>query len=965
MASALVGRTDQVTFLRGKLREATEGQPSAVVLAGEPGVGKTRLVAEFTEAARASGAVVLAGGCVGLVGGSMPYEPLVRALVSLVRRVGHERARGLAGPAWRNLEGLISDFTGVGEQAPAGPGAQTKVFGALAQMLDNLGGGQPLLLVFEDMHWADTATLDLFAHLVGTMTDQRLMLVCTHRSVLPYRHALRQRLREPSIARRVDRIDLKPFEHWEFRLFVNALTDGAIAPELADRYYALSEGNPYYAEQLVAAGPIAALPDSLGDLMRDRITHLGEDAARVVRAAAVAGRTVAVRFLARVVALDEDALDAALTECIEHGVLLEDQEEESYTFEHALLRETVYSGVRPLTRKRLHATLAAALAEDVASDPKLLPELAYHWAAAESVPDALRASVAAGDLAYRVRAFAEAETQYRRALDLWDRVPDAEVVVGAGKVTVLTRAADAARWAGHLPAAAALAEEAVGAVANGDPVVSGSLYERLACYLWEAGEDARSAQAYRDARRVLKGTEPSETLSRVYSALATIEVSEGRAAEGLTLARRAAEIAEAADSSAAGGRARNSLGVALCGLGKVDDGVAALCDAVRTATEVDHLEDFLRARVNLGACLYRAGRVAEAAEEFLAAFETTRRLGLQGTREASLSANNACATLIYVGRWAQASTLIEEILLYYPSAETVMQQLTKVELDMARGDLDAAGRALKALRAHTNLHTRFVSPLYRLSAELAAGRGDLGDALDTIANGLAAVKGSDDPFYVLNLCEFGLRAAADAAALPDSPWAQGDLVHDMAWRAEAAGRQGQGDPEVAALAASCAAEDARRLGVDSVATWASLAAVWADLGRPYSRAYALLREAWAALRADDRTHALAVATEAAEIAERLGARPLSAEIATFVDGVTLKETPAKAPSSRYGLTLRELQVLDLADRGLTSKEIAKALGIARGTVSAHRQNSISKTESANTIEAVGKARAAGLIPLAD
>ncbi|NUT98107.1 MAG: AAA family ATPase, partial [Saccharothrix sp.] len=247
-----IGRDAEMAVLTGLLAEVAEHRPAAVVLDGEAGVGKTRLVAEFSAAARAAGAVVLAGGCLELAGGAIPYGPLIEALRRFVRERGEEEARRFAGPAWAELSGLIADFTG----APAAPtlGAQTRVFGAVSRLLDHIGEQQPLVLVFEDVHWADTATLDLIAYLALTGTDQRLLLLCSYRSGLRLGHPLRARLAEPEFTRRTHRIGLAPFTTRELRAFVAALTGADVSPERADRYFALSEGNPYFTEQLVAAG---------------------------------------------------------------------------------------------------------------------------------------------------------------------------------------------------------------------------------------------------------------------------------------------------------------------------------------------------------------------------------------------------------------------------------------------------------------------------------------------------------------------------------------------------------------------------------------------------------------------------------------------------------------------------------------------------------------------------------------
>jgi len=206
----LIGRDYEITLLTELLAGVENRTPAFVLVSGEAGVGKSRLVTEFSERARESGAVVLSGGCLELDGGVIPYGPLVEALRLLVRQHGEQEARRLAGPAWEELGALITDFT---DAAPAGPmmGAQTRVFGAVSRLLDHIGAQSPLVIVFEDVQWAGTATLDLLAYLALTSSNQRLMLLCSHQSKLPAGHPLRTKLAAPELNRRAQKISLEPF----------------------------------------------------------------------------------------------------------------------------------------------------------------------------------------------------------------------------------------------------------------------------------------------------------------------------------------------------------------------------------------------------------------------------------------------------------------------------------------------------------------------------------------------------------------------------------------------------------------------------------------------------------------------------------------------------------------------------------------------------------------------------------
>ncbi len=956
MVDEFFGRAAELHQLTELLEVAAAGRPTAVVLGGEAGTGKTRLLQEFARTARESGAFVLAGGCLALAGDGIPYGPLTEALRWLVRTEGEQQARELAGPAWLELADLISDFT-AGPGPVPGYGAQIRVFGAVSRLLDHLGGQKPLVLVFEDVHWADTATLDLMAYLVLTKTDERLMLVCSYRSGLRTGHPLRARLTEPEFVRRTHRLTLQPFSRKELRSFVAALTGEDVSPERADEYFALSEGNPYFTEQLVAESDSEAtrIPASLDNLMGERLARLGPDASGLAKVAAVAGRQVGDALLARIAGLDDRALDAALTECLAQRVLVEDAEDESYRFQHALLREAAYGMVLSRERKRLHAQFAEALAEQAPANPRLLPELAYHWSAADNARQALPASVGAGDLAMRLRAFTEAEAQYGRALSLWSRLPDAEQFAGTTLVQVLEVAADAARWAGHLRQCVTWARQAVQNAAGMDPVRLGGLRERLSSYLWEAGYDDESLTELHAADRILTEVRPSAAGSRVRSALATAVVKSGRYTEALALAEQAEAEAKAAAAGPEIGYARNGRGLALSCLGRHDEAIAAVTEALDIAEAEDQLEDQVRARGNLGVCLERAGRIADSAEEFHIGLAKMREFGLLDSRQAALLANNACAMLFQVGEWDQAAVLVEEVLRYHPARETPFQRLTKAEVDLATGRFDEAESMLRSVRNLPSTQPRFLSPLYRCLAELAAARGDLGEALRTIRHGIEVVAASEDTLLVLQLCAYGLRLAADwpDPVLPPELQAVAD---DMAARAT-----GDGDAEIRVLLAQCAAERQRAAGADTAAMWTDLGAEWSALERPYPEAYALARATDAAGRAEDRTAAIEVAAEAAGIADRLGAKPLSELIERISRAHKLSRRPQARPKRPFGLSDREVEVLDLVSQGLTNTQIAARLHRATSTVANQRASAMRKLNARNAAEAMRIARTNGLL----
>lgn len=961
MADGFVGRVEELGQLTTLLARARERKPATVLVDGDAGLGKTRLLREFADRAREDGAHVLAGGCVPLGTVTIPYGPLIEALRALVAQEGEPRVRELAGAGWPDLAGLIADFT---DEPADRPDTQQRVFGAVSRFLDRLGADAPVVLVLEDLHWTDPSTVDLLAYLTRLRSTERMLLVGSYRAGLAADHPLRGLLAEPEFMRGTTRLSLLPLSEAESWRLLAGLVSADVPRERLARYVELAEGNPYFAEQLALAddpdGADARVPETLNEIMRLRLARLSEPAMRVARVAAVAGRRVSDGLLAAVLG-DEQALDDALRECHDRRVLLVDHDvAETYVFQHALLRETAYATASPRERRRLHAAMAETITRTpgLDGDPRLLPELAHHWFAAGRPREALGAAVRAGGLAGALRAFKEADTQYQRALTLWPEVPDAAAVAEVRYERVLALAADAARWAGRLPQAVALARKAIDEAAGDhdhdhDPARLGELHERLGSYLWEAGRVAESAAAYRAADGLLGDGPPTTVSVRVRSALATAEVRAGRYRDALRIAEQAVEQARALGARAEEGRALNSVGLATAMLDDPAAGEAALGESLRIATEVGHLEDMLRAYGNLGVCLDHAGELARAVEAMTTGLDKARALGVLHTRQAGVLGNNAGVALFRLGRWDEATERLGDAVLHRPLGESSYPRLTMAEIDVARGRFDAARDALDALRSQPDTDPRFVASLYCCLAELAGWCDDPAGARAAVDHGLAAVAGTEDTRALVQLCAVGLRAAAGPGARADA------LVTAVRTADPHEARPG----ETTALAGQCEAEYHRVTGTaPAPARWQAVAAAWRALHRPYPTAYAEYRVTEAALLAGDRAVAATSARAAHTLATGLDAQPLLARIVRLAKRNRLRLTPVERRADRpFGLTPQELAVLRAAGGGANNRAIGKQLSISDKTVGVHLYNLFRKLAVHNRTEAIDKARRNGLL----
>ncbi len=603
-------------------------------------------------------------------------------------------------PACDELGRLLPDL-GWSSDAVVGAG-QGRLFELLLGVVERLAARAPLLLVMEDLHWADRSTRDLVAFLATCLRSGRVLLVVTYRSDELHRlHPLRGLLGELARNRRVQRMKLPRFSRAELAEQLTDLLGAAPTTRLVDDIHARSEGNAFFTEELVLAGANpGVLPPSLQEVLLTRVVRLGSGTQQVLRIAAAAGPGVTQPVLAAVSGMGEAELLNGLRQAVDQQVLLPEPAGDGYVFRHALVAKAVYGELLPGERVRLHTELAGALEAGIgAGSPPATTaaRLAHHWSAAGDQPRAFSASIRAAAAAEQVYAFAEAELQLERVLALWDRVADAEERAGVDRVSLLSRCADAARAAGDAGRAVQVARQAVALVDEASqPRRLGLLHERLARYLRTLGDpDALPEQ--QEAVRLV-APEPSVERARVLGSLAQYLVLVARFVEARGLAEEALAIAAKVGARAEEATARTALGHALAHLGEPDAGLTELEAARRLAAEAGDVTDLLRAITNHSDALLAACRMEEAATVALSGIQEARRYGLL-RRDGPVLACNATEALLALGRWDQAEQVSREALETAPSGTAdVALPLARAGLELGRGDLDAAEARLQAVR---------------------------------------------------------------------------------------------------------------------------------------------------------------------------------------------------------------------------------------------------------------------------
>jgi len=439
----LIGRADDLARLERAFAAAAAGHGTAALIVGPAGIGKTVLAAELADHARERGATVLSGRCIDLIGAGLPYLPVVEAMRPLCGSPLLAEVRGELRELPRLHPDLHPDLTAGHE--PHDPAAsRARLFSEVSAILEHLSRGEPLVVILEDLHWADGSTLDLVAYLAHALRTSRVLLVATYRNdatTAEHVHRLAAGVRREGTL-----VELGPLRDDEIDALVAASTDDALTADLAAAVRTRSEGNPFFANELAAAAARGAhdLPPAVHDLLLASVARLDEEARALLRVVAAAGREVPYELLSAVT--PEGAVQPALRQGVDHQVLVADRARRAFRLRHALFGEAIYATLLPGEREELHARIAHALTEhpELATGTAPAAEQAQHWVAARRPVEALEASLRAARDAEAVSGLGEALAHLERVLELWEEVPTAESLAGVALPTVLGWAAELA-----------------------------------------------------------------------------------------------------------------------------------------------------------------------------------------------------------------------------------------------------------------------------------------------------------------------------------------------------------------------------------------------------------------------------------------------------------------------------------------------------------------------------------------
>jgi len=947
----LVGRGEQLAELLAALEAARHGRMATIFLNGDAGIGKTRLVQELVARAEGAGATVLFGAATDIAE-SPPFWPVVSAVRALLRSPRGEDARRALAPWSDQLDELLV------LRAAAEPLARVQTLELLHRVVSRLAAEAVVVLVVEDVQWADRSTLDLLAYLVANLADERLLLVGTHRSEpgAPAPTPARTVIRELARHRQVRSVELPPLDRDAVAELVAALAPGR--PDLVELVWKRSAGNAFIAEETLRAaldGDPAALPDTLRELVLTRLARLSAPALRAVRAVALADGPLPHRLLEAVLGGEPWLLDA-LREGVDAGVVVVDAAADGYQLRHGLLTDVVVGELLPGERMDLHRRYATALEQAWARElPGVDARVAHHWHGAGDRDRAAAAAVAAAEAADRVRGYAEAHRHWLRAARLAGEV-DAPPVP---REACLERAAEAAHLAGDADQAVALLAERLDLLEPADDpgapdLEAALLHARTGQYLVAAGRGAEAAGAFGRATAALPADGAERERAEVLGGHASALWTAGDYAAAHETAGRALELARRLGLAVQEARALATLGFGLAYLQDPEAGEAALRESIEVAERAGEPLEIVRAHRSLAELL--SGPLNELDRGIAIARAGAARaheLGLARSAGAGMLAV-AANGLFRIGRWDEADDTIAEAWELAPAgAEALELRLARARLHTGRGRFDAAEDDLEAVDAQSaaTVGPRYRLPLLTLWAGLAMWRERPDLALDHVATGLDVVEqGSDDVWLVAPLIWHGARARAECTRLGVRRPDDGTDVRLRHHVAELARIAEASVPAVRDLVLGfvemSAAEDGRAAGRSDPVAWERVAEIWRASSQPYPSAYAHLRRAEALLATRASSAAAAESLRhAARIARDLGAVPMLAEIADLAERARIgldepapapaPEPPAAVDDELAALTARELEVLTELAAGRTNREIAQRLFISEKTVGVH------------------------------
>lgn len=938
VSPSMVGRQSQIDELRSALDQCRRGHCVTTLVGGEAGAGKTRLVTEFA-AGLPDDVRTATGHCIELGSDGVAYAPIAGVMRSMVAEFGAETVLDWAGAGAGVLGALLPDLDVRDTSSDLGRG---RLFEVVAMVLERAAAHHRIVVVIEDLQWADGSTRDLLRFAIRALADVPILLALTYRTDEMMRtHPLRPFLAELDRSRTAERITVPRLTRPQVAEQIASIWCSSPDNTVVDRVFRRSEGLPFFVEELAGAerdGHSTGLSDSLRDLLLVRVERLPQPAQDMLRLVAVGGSGISHTLLADASDLSGADLETHLRDAVSASVLQVDGD--GYAFRHALLSEAMQDDMLPGEQTRLHRQFAQAAEQAGPRNAATAMRLAYHQYAAGDHTAAFRAYLDAADHAAKTYAFPEAQFALERVLEMWDLVAEPERESGSDHASLLVRTASMAKHAGELERALALGDAAIREFGDGaDLDLRADLVLQRSRTLSDLGRPV-SVDELQATLDLLPFEGHDLSRARLLSTMGARHLMLGDLEAAKSIRLQAAEYAERAGAVDVALKATTLVGSAEIQLGDIEAGLATFERAKSMQSDASPAA-VLSYHVNASDVLCLLGHFEEAASIAKAGIDDATAVGRARTLGAIIL-GNAAEPLIALGRWDKADQLITRGLELDPPMRHFWQLTSlRTAILLWRGDVDAAERTFGEVRQIAG--QRDVDPQYsisasQLAAEIALARNDADEAWALVASCLDATRrvwGYGLPLLATGARALGVRRrtgadiAADERRLRTELAAVGDWGPAPSWRALV---------------------DAELASPGDPALWQTVAeAPWLPA---HITAYALARVGEAHLEHGERDAAAVALETARTAADDLG----SGYLTRLVDDLVRRGGIGGTPAGGNGLTPREREVLRLLCDGCSNGQIGDRLFISAKTASVHVSNILAKLGVSSRGEAAALAR---------
>lgn len=977
LAPHMVGRQAQLQELDEHLRQTLSGAGRVVFVAGEAGIGKTRLIRAFTErAGERAGVEFLRGHCYD-EDPAVPYGPFIDALRAFLCARGPAAMIEAAGPWVGEIVRLLPELA-----PPAPPAAvdhdplsrKRQLFAAIYAALQPAGGQTCRVLVLEDFHWADRTSQELVRYLARAIERDRVLILGSYRTEALHRgHPLAHLIAELTRERLFREVPLSPLTRDETARMMEAMLAWPPPDAAVHLLYNHTGGNPFFVEETLKAfiardgtdtlssgADLAhiAIPRTLKETILGRTVGLDAATGAVLAYAAVIGRRFDFDLLLRLTGLGEEALLRAIAALVERQLVVEERDdaEDRYAFRHALTRAAIYDDLLGRERRTKHRAVLDALEEAHAADYEgVADQLTYHSLRAGEREKAARYARLAGARAVRMSAYREAVAHYETALELlatddpraraelYDTLAEAAYPLG-----------DTDLYLRYWQEAQRLYERV------GDRRKVADIYRRLSRVAWERGEREDAFRCIQASLAILEAEPPGRELAMAYSALSQLHMLSSHSRENIAWGEKALRLADELGDDGVRAHALNNIGCGLCQVGEITRGIAALEESLALAQRGDLISDALRASLNLGDVLVYIGEFGRAAA---VAAEGVARAELAGWRSHRGQLLDTLATAkIALGLWDEADMLLDQIIhagaVEFPVTR-LFASMTKGELLVIRGRPDDARRLVEEIQPLCEAEGEF-----QVLGRLFLALGHIYRALGVRDRAAAAIDRClalwDEVGILIGAQELlfdGIQIYLAVEREQDARRRLADLSL-LVERAPTRLTQVRLEDARGVLAA----HEGRRAQASGHFQQAII--LWHGMECPYEEAKSRLRRAESLLCGNDAGAREAAREEliaAHDVFQRLGAALDVAAVERAMKGHRLAPRPPRSAAGSGSLSPREREVLTLIVRGRSNREIAEELFISQKTTEIHVGNILAKMNCASRTQAAALAIAHGIV----